>query len=133
MVTLLASIVLASPATLLLAYSERVLCQPTFAHRGVFPTIRDRDFVPGGTRTVTGRIESMASGNPTSWLRISDGLTSWNLMLPASHMLTRFGVSLDSLSRGSRITVVLTVDASGSLSTDGALIGRVESIMRVSD
>jgi hypothetical protein len=125
--------VLASPAVLLLARSELALSQPTYAHRGTFPTIQDRDFVPGGTRTVTMKVEAIAWGYPNSWLRGSDGLTSWNLMLPEPGMLVRLGIGRDSLPLGSRITVVLTIDASGTLSTDGALIGRVESILRAAD
>ena len=130
---LLASMLLASPAILLLAQSEMALSQPAYAHRGTFPTIRERDFVPGGTRTVTMKVEAVAWDYPTSWLRASDGLTSWNLMLPEPGMLIRLGIDSDSLPPGSRIIVVLTMDASGTLSTGGALLGRVESIVRASD
>jgi len=130
---LLASMVLASPAVLLLAPSETALSQPTYAHRGTFPTIRERDFVPGGMRTVTMKVEALAWDFPISWMRASDGLNSWNLMLPEPAMLTRLGINSDSLPRGSRITVLLTIDASGTISPDGALLGRVESIVSASD
>jgi hypothetical protein len=130
---LLASIALAMPATVLLAQSERTPAQPTIAHAGVFPSIDDREFVAGGTRTVTTVVEGVAWSSPTSWLRISDGATRWNLMLPAPNTLIGLGMTRNSLPLESQITVVLTAEASGIPLTDGSLLGRVESITRTSD
>jgi hypothetical protein len=130
---LLASTMLAMPATLLLAQSDRTPSQATVAHGGVFPAIDDREFVAGGTRTVTTVVEGMAWSSPTSWLRISDGATRWNLMLPAPTTLIGLGLTRNSLPLDSQITVVLTAEASGVPLTDGSLIGRVESITRNSD
>jgi hypothetical protein len=130
---LLASMALAIPTSVLLAQSERTPGQPTVAHGGVFPAIDGREFVAGGTRTVTTVVEGMAWSSPTSWLRISDGVTRWNLMLPAPNMLSRLGMTRDSLPLESQITVVLTAEASGIPLTDGSLLGRVESIVRSSD
>jgi len=112
---------------------ERSLSQLAAAQQESFQTIYDRDFVAGGTRSVSTAVEAMSWTNPTSWVRISDGPNRWNLMMPAPNMLTRLGMTRESLPVGERITVVLTADASGTPLADGAMLGRVESIVRASD
>ena len=112
---------------------ERAMVELRAAHLETFETIYDRDFVAGGARTVTSPVENMSWTNPTSWLRVSDGTTTWTLMLPAPNMLLRLGMTRESLPVNEQVTVVLTADASGTPLSDGSLLGRVESIVRVSD
>jgi hypothetical protein len=75
----------------------------------------------------------MSWTNPASWLRIADGATTWNLIMPAPNMLIRLGMTRESLPVGEQIRVVLTADASGTPLADGTSLGRVESIVRASD
>jgi hypothetical protein len=99
-----------------------------------FGTVYGRDFVPGGTQTLTTRVDGVSWTNPVSWLRVSDGATRWSLLLPAPNMLLRVGMTRESLALGEQITVVLTVDAGPEpLAVDGTMIGRVESIVRLRD
>jgi len=112
---------------------ERAMAELVAARGESFATIYDREFVAGGTRYVTTAVESMSWTNPTSWIGISDGATRWNLMLPSPNMLLRLGMTRESLPVGLQVTVVLTADASGTPLHDGALLGRVESIVRTAD
>jgi hypothetical protein len=99
-----------------------------------FGTVYGRDFVPGGTQTLTTRVDGVSWTNPVSWLRVSDGATRWSLLLPAPNMLLRLGMTRESLPLGEQITVVLTMDAGAHpLAVDGSMIGRVESIVRLKD
>jgi hypothetical protein len=112
---------------------ERLMSELVAAGTESLQTIYDRDFVPGGTRSVATAVEGMSWTNPASWLRISDGATRWNLIMPAPNMLLRLGMTRESLPVGEQITVVLTADASGQPLEDGTQLGRVESIVRASD
>jgi hypothetical protein len=112
---------------------EKALSELLLAQRESLGTIYDRDFVAGATRTLTTAVENMSWTNPQSWLRISDGATRWNLLLPAPNMLIRLGMTRETLRVGEQVTVVLTMDASGTPLTDGSMFGRVESIVRVAD
>ena len=99
-----------------------------------FAEVYGRNFVAGGTQTLTTRVEGFSWTNPTSWLRVSDGATHWSLLLPAPNMLLRLGMTRESLPLDEQITVVLTMDAGGTpLTADGSMLGRVESIVRVRD
>lgn len=99
-----------------------------------FAEVYGRNFVPGGTQTLTTRVEGFSWTNPTSWLRVSDGATHWSLLLPAPNMLLRLGMTRESLPLGEQITIVFTMDAGGTpLTADGSMLGRVESIVRVRD
>lgn len=112
---------------------ERMLVELAAAQQESFQTVYDREFVPGGTRSLSTTVEAMSWTNPTCWLRIADGATRWNLMLPSPNMLIRVGMTRESLPVGEQITVVLTADASGTPLADGSMLGRVESVVRVSD
>ena len=112
---------------------ERAMVELVAARNESFQTVYDRDFVPGGTRSVRTTVEGMSWTNPTSWLRISDESTRWSLIMPAPNMLLRLGMTRESLPVGEEISVVLTVDASGTPLDDGTSLGRVESIVRLSD
>jgi hypothetical protein len=98
-----------------------------------FATVYGRNFVPGGTQTLTTRVEGFSWTNPTSWLRVSDGATHWSLLLPAPNMLLRLGMTRESLPLDEQIAVVLTADAGGTPLDDGSMLGQVESIVRVRD
>ena len=114
---------------------ERAIGEIALVRAGAesFETIYDRNFVAGGTRSVSTAVETMSWTNPTSWVRITDGATRWNLMLPSPNMLLRLGMTRESLPVGERITVVFSADASGTPLDDGSMLGRVESIVRASD
>jgi hypothetical protein len=98
-----------------------------------FAEVYGRNFAPGGTQTLTTRIEGFSWTNPTSWLRVADGATRWNLLLPAPNMLLRLGMTRESLLLDEQITVAFTMDAGGTPLDDGSMLGRVESIVRVRD
>jgi hypothetical protein len=98
-----------------------------------FAEVYGREFVAGGTQTLTAQLEGLSWTNPTSWLRVSDGAIHWSLLLPAPNMLLRLGMTRESLRLGEQITVVLTMDASGTPLDDGSMLGRVELIVRVRD
>ena len=93
----------------------------------------DRDFVEGGLRTVTTTVENMSWTNPQSWLRITDGGTKWNLLLPAPNRLLRLGMNRESLPAGAQITLTFTTDGRNTPQDDGSMLGRVESVVRLSD
>jgi Family of unknown function (DUF6152) len=112
---------------------ERAMFELLLAQRESLGTIYDRDFVAGAARTLTTTVENLSWTNPQSWLRIADGATHWNLLLPAPNRLIRLGMTRESLPVGEQVTVVLTMDASGTPLTDGSMLGRVESIVRAAD
>jgi uncharacterized protein DUF6152 len=112
---------------------ERQILELQKAHGESFAEVYGRNFVPGGTQTLTTRIERFSWTNPTSWLGVSDGATHWSLLLPAPNMLLRLGMTRESLPLGEQITVVLTMDAGGTPLDDGSMLGRVESIVRLRD
>jgi hypothetical protein len=112
---------------------ERLMVELVAVRNESFQTVYDREFVPGATRSVATAVEGMSWTNPASWLRIADGATTWNLIMPAPNMLIRLGMTRESLPVGEQIRVVLTADASGTPLADGTSLGRVESIVRASD
>jgi tetratricopeptide (TPR) repeat protein len=93
----------------------------------------DRDFVAGGTLTLTTVVENLSWTNPQSWLRVSEGATKWNLLLPAPNRLLRLGMTRESLPVGTQVRVVLTMDARNEPLPDGSSLGRVEQIVRLPD
>jgi hypothetical protein len=95
--------------------------------------VYDRDFVAGGTLTLTTVVENLSWTNPQSWLRVSEGATKWNLLLPAPNRLIRLGMTRESLPVDTQVRVVLTMDARNEPLPDGSSLGRVEQIVKLPD
>lgn len=101
--------------------------------RPVLPPGFDGSFEPGAAASIAGRVTQFAWVNPMSWLNVTDGTSTWTLGVAAPNALIEQGLRPGALRPGDEVVVDVTLDRRGPVLTNGAILGRAESIVRSAD